>query len=106
MIAVAWLSLAPHDAIPEVDVWDKLVHFLVYAALAVFGGFAFSAGRTGVTVGVLLITYGCMLEIAQIYVPGRSGTVADAIADGLGVLSGMFIVRILRTILTTELIGR
>ena len=49
VIAVAWLSLAPHDAIPEVDIWDKLGHFLAYAALAVFGGLAFSAGRTGDT---------------------------------------------------------
>ena len=55
VIAVAWLSLAPHDAIPEVDVWDKLGHFLAYAVLAVLGGFTFSAGRTGVTVCVLLM---------------------------------------------------
>ena len=41
VIAVAWLSLAPQDALPEVDIWDKLGHFLAYAVLGVFCGVAY-----------------------------------------------------------------
>ena len=96
MIAVAWLSLAPQDIVPGVDIWDKLAHFLAYAVLALCGGFAFSVHRIGVTVGGSLIDYGSILEISQIFIPGRSGSIADAIADGLGVLAGMVIARNLR----------
>ena len=105
VVAVIWLSLTPHDAIPEVDVWDKLGHFLAYAVLAVFGGWAFWAHRTEVAVGVLLVAYGCILEIAQIYNPGRSGTVEDAIADGFGAMFGVGIVRILRRYFTKWVVG-
>ena len=66
VIAVTWLSLAPQDTIPDVEIWDKLGHFLAYAVLAVLGGLAYWARRIEVAVGVLLVAYGCMLEIAQI----------------------------------------
>ncbi len=96
MIAVAWLSPTPQDGVPEVDIWDKLGHFLVYAVLAVFGGLAYWARGIEVAVGVLLVAYGCILEIAQINIPGRSGTVEDALANALGAMVGVVIVRILR----------
>ena len=100
MIAVAWLSLAPQDVVPGVDIWDKLAHFLAYTVLALCGGFDFSVHRIGVTLGASLIPYGCIMEIAQIYIPERSGSIADAIADGLGVLAGMVIARNLRRCFT------
>ncbi len=90
---------------PEIELWDKLGHFLAYAVLAVGGGMAFLPRRTEVAVGVLLIAYGCIFEIAQVYIPGKSGTIADAIADGLGVVAGMVIVRILRRCFTKQAVG-
>ena len=96
VIAVAWLSLAPQDAVPEIDLWDKLQHFVAYAVLAFCGGFAFSPGRSELAVSILLVAYGCILELAQVYIPGRSGTIEDALADGLGVMIGMAIVRVWR----------
>ncbi len=45
VIAVAWLSLAPQDTIPDVAIWDKRGHFLAYAVLAVLGGLAYWARR-------------------------------------------------------------
>ena len=105
VIAVAWLSLAPQDTIPDVETWDKLRHFLAYAMLAVFGGLAYWARRIEVAMGVLLVAYGCILEIARIYVPGRSGTIEDAIADGHGAMFGVGIVRILRRYFTKRVVG-
>ena len=105
VIAVGWLSLAPQDAVPEVGRWDKLGHFLAYAVLAICGGVAFSPGRSEISVGVALIAYGCILEIAQLYIPGRSEIVADAIANGIGVVAGMIIVRTLRRILSEKVMG-
>ncbi len=95
-IAVAWLSLAPQDAVPEIDLWDKLKHFAAYAVLACCGGFAFSPSQGELKLGILLFAYGCILEFAQVYIPGRSGNIEDALADGLGVMVGMGIVRVSR----------
>jgi len=105
VVAVGLLSLIPPDAVPAVNLWDKLAHFLAYAMLALCGGFAFSAHRTEIALGALLIGFGCILEIAQIYIPGRSGSIADAIANGLGVVAGMVIVQFLRRRFTKPVVG-
>ena len=105
VVAVGLLSLIPPDAVPVVNLWDKLAHFLAYAMLALCGGFAFSAHRTEIALGALLIGCGCILEIAQIYIPGRSGSIADAIANGLGVVAGMVIVQFLRRRFTKPVVG-
>ena len=63
VIAVAWLSLAPQDAVPAVDLWDKLGHFLAYAVLAVCGGMAFSNRRTEINVGVSPIASWCLKSV-------------------------------------------
>ena len=96
MLAVAWLSLAPQDAVPEINLWDKLGHFLAFAMLAIFGGFAFTQGRVELTLGVMLVAFGCILELAQVYISGRSGNIEDALADGLGVVVGTGVLRVLR----------
>jgi VanZ family protein len=95
VIAVAW-SLAASDAMPEVDIWDKLGHFLAYASLALCGCLAFSIGRAQVVVGVSLVAYGCVLEIGQTFIPGRSGSIQDAIANALGVMFAIVLVRVMR----------
>ncbi len=105
VVAVGLLSLIPPYAVPVVNLWDKLAHFLAYAMLALCGGFAFSAHRTEIALGALLIGCGCILEIAQIYIPGRSGSIADAIANGLGVVAGMVIVQFLRGRFTKPVVG-
>ena len=105
VVAVGLLSLIPPDAVPVVNLWDKLEHLLAYAMLALCGGFAFSAHRTEITLGALLIGFGCILEIAQFYIPGRSGSIADAIANGLGVVAGMVIVQFLQGRFTKPVVG-
>jgi VanZ family protein len=87
-LAVTWLSLAPHDAVPEISMWDKLQHATAYAVLTMCGTVGFVARRSRLMVGAGLIVLGFGLEAAQAAVPGRIASIADGIANVAGVALG------------------
>jgi VanZ family protein len=90
--AVVVLSLvvlfSPASDVPSgIPISDKLVHFLLFAALAVTGRVA---GLPPVRLVVGLVAYAGISEVLQSTLPiGRDGDVRDALADSLGVLVGV-----------------
>ena len=98
LLAVAWalflFALTSWPSPPEVPVlssipdFDKLVHatlygvegFLLYFAIRWKGPAAFS-WRRALLVGVILMVWGSLDEIHQLWIPGRSCEVADAVTD-------------------------
>lgn len=69
---------------------DKLIHASLFAACAAL----FVRGWTSLKerwwlVCVLLILYGVVTELIQRVVPGRSATLGDLVADGVGVIIGV-----------------
>ena len=89
VVAVAGVSLLPQESLPPVGLWDKLQHLLAYGALAVTGGVAFPGNRRLVVLGGALVLFGCALELAQSGIPGRFGSLGDALANSLGVALGL-----------------
>ena len=79
---------APADDVPSAPPGvDKVVHLLLFAALAGSGRWA--GARAGV-LGVLLVGYGALSEVVQgLSALERSASVADWIADVVGVLAGL-----------------
>ncbi|MBB3085750.1 hypothetical protein [Geodermatophilus sabuli] len=79
---------APGDDVPSAPPGvDKLVHLLLFAALALSGRWA--GIRAGV-LGVALVSYAAASEVAQGLSPlARSASVADWLADVAGVLVGL-----------------
>jgi hypothetical protein len=79
---------APADDVPSAPPGvDKLVHLAVFAALALTGRWA--GGRTAVLT-VLLVLYAAVSEVVQgVSSLGRSASVADWVADAIGVLAGL-----------------
>ena len=72
------------DAPPGVD---KVVHVALFLALALTGRWA---GVRAVVLGGLLVTYGAVSEVVQAVTPlERSGSVADLVADVVGVALGL-----------------
>jgi VanZ like family len=66
---------------------DKLVHLLVFAALAVTGRWA---GIGAIVLAGLLVVYAAGTEVVQAVTPlERSGSLADWVADVLGVVLGI-----------------
>ncbi|MGY1683754.1 VanZ family protein [Geodermatophilus sp. SYSU D01176] len=79
---------APADDVPASPPGvDKLVHLLLFAALAVSGRWA--GVRAGTLAGLLLV-YAAVSEVVQgVSALERSASVADWAADALGVLAGL-----------------
>ena len=79
---------APADDVPAaLPGVDKLVHLLLFGALALTGRWA--AIRTPV-LAVGLAAYGAVSEVLQALTPlARSGSVADLLADVAGIAVGL-----------------
>ena len=77
--------------------WDKLVHAVVFAVLAVSVGLASGRGGRRVLVvafaGALLV--GALDEWHQVFLPGRSAGLDDLLADAVGAAIGALAARAL-----------
>lgn len=87
-----WFSSQPRMLGPEVD--DKLAHVLAYALLGALWTRAWwfttrqSMNQVAATSIALSAGYGVIDEVHQSFVPGRTASVADVLADGVGAISG------------------
>ncbi len=104
VIFVSWLALTPRPP-PEFDFgWDKLNHLLAFAAL----GFSACLGCAGERRSCLhwsaaLLALGGLIEILQLFVPGRSCEWGDLLGDALGIACGMaFALAALRGLASTH----
>jgi len=95
MGTIFWLSHQPGDSfnLPRLPEIDKLCHMVVYSVLAVTVLFAFGRQRRNrrprlvVLLTVLFcLFYGISDEFHQSFVPGRSVSALDVLADCLGAL--------------------
>ena len=93
--AVVLLSLvvlfSPASDVPsDVPISDKVIHFSLFAALAVTGRLA---GIPPLPLAVGLAAYAGVSEVLQTVLPiNRDGDVRDALADTLGALVGIALV--------------
>ncbi|EAQ78412.1 VanZ family protein [Blastopirellula marina] len=71
--------------------WDKGIHFLLFAVLAmIFSVVAAKFGKSApLLVWPLLASYGLLDEVTQSFVPGRSCDGLDWLADCLGAATGV-----------------
>ncbi len=83
----AYLSLVPQPPRMVALSWDKLNHSLGYACLLLALDWGWSTGRGQWGKAALLLAYSGVLEIAQLWVPGREGSLWDLAANALGLLA-------------------
>ena len=95
LLAVAVLSLAPVQTLPSLDLSDKIQHALAYAFLAATGcfGFGLTSLRAQIAVVVALSVFGGVIEVLQPPLAGRTGTIADGIANQIGIALGWMLAR-------------
>ena len=98
---VAWAAvLFGQSSVPGSDIpkfiptigWDKLYHFGLYAILAILAmrsrrGSAFAVW----SVLLFCVAYGASDEFHQWFVPGRTASVWDLLADSLGAGAGVLL---------------
>ena len=85
---------AAMSLIDRVGINDKVEHFAAYAVLAAFPSLArFRCRRLRITLASLFLL-GALLELAQLFSPGRSCDWHDLFADSCGIFAGVVLVRI------------
>ena len=92
LIVVQLLLLQePAYAVRLVDATnDKLIHFVVFGAIAFFFWLA-TGGRWPLMVWAVVVLVGAIDETQQIQTPGRTASIADLAADGAGATAALLI---------------
>ena len=95
-VAVNSLALSPAPYLPPdlFNWWDKAQHAIAFGALAVLAVLAYPE-VSKLRIASLLIGQGVLIELLQYYGGYRFGDWQDAAADGVGVLVGLAMVRVM-----------
>ena len=75
----------------RLQISDKVLHFFAYLILAALPVMSFANRTRGIIMSLLMIVLGLALEGGQTFSPGRTPEIGDAIANSLGVLSGVLV---------------
>jgi VanZ family protein len=88
------LALSPSDSAPSITQADKVQHALGFLVLTLAYGLLFPDRRAVVTAGVVAL--GVAVEVLQALMPfGRHAEIGDLIADGVGIVLGLMLLRLL-----------
>lgn len=92
LVVITWLALVPNPPRGVSTGWDKSNHALAFAALAFTAVWALWR-RPGqwLLLAAALLAYGGAIEIAQSFLPPRSGEWLDLLADSMGIAIGLLI---------------
>jgi VanZ family protein len=89
-LVIGYMSLTPTTSISIGN--DKLGHFLAYAVLMTNVGLLTFKRNLLFRVGIgFSLAYGLLMELGQCFVPGRTFSVYDLLANAIGVLIGVLV---------------
>ena len=108
-LAIYWLilftatSLPAYD-LPKLGLSDKLQHFSAFLILAVLLNLALLYQRKSrflfenaiIATIIICLLYAGLDELHQMFIPGRFAELLDWVADGSGVILGVFLVYFLK----------
>ena len=101
-LVVLFLSVMPCNDLPKLTIkhFDKVIHFVEYLIFALLVMRGLDTHREGISgKQALLFTliiaglYGILMELFQLFVPGREPSLGDWVADLGGAVVGMTIGR-------------
>src|SRR5581483_6592617 len=96
VIAIAILSLTPREHLYRTSLGGHFVHVIAYAGCAWLCLVTCGRRRTEITIAGLLVAYAGVLEILQLWVPGRHSGLDDLAASATGVAAGFLAEYIVR----------
>lgn len=88
------VMLLPTSSLPSVNIWDKAEHAMTFASLMLLAWPAYQHRFSTAILAALLIGYGVVTECLQHFIPSRSFSVLDMLADSFGVLFILFLLRL------------
>ena len=78
-------------AVGRLHVSDKVMHFCAYLALSLLPVIGFRDRRKGIVMGLAMFVLGILLEVSQLFSPGRAVELGDVITNGVGVSCGVLL---------------
>jgi VanZ family protein len=84
--AIIILSVVPPSLRPETGVPHEIEHFMMYAVTGFAFGVAYELRYA--TLAIFLVLFAGLVEIAQLFVPGRHARLSDFIVDALAMCVG------------------
>ena len=103
LLAVIALSVVPQVTMPHPAISDKLAHLVAYAALAIAGGIAYRGSRSMLILVAVLLFLAIGLEFVQGFIPGRSASAYDGLANAIGITLGSAAATIINIIMNRRL---
>jgi VanZ family protein len=94
LIAICVLSLVPGEYRPHTIILPSVFeHVAVYTVAGLSVGLAYAGRLSSIRLILVLTAYGALLELCQLWIPGRHGQTIDIAADFAGASTGVYINR-------------
>jgi VanZ family protein len=84
LAAITFLATTREESLLLKDISDKANHILAFYVLALLVDFSFPKEKLGFAKVSALLTYGLLIEITQSFLPNRTASLLDLVADGVG----------------------
>ena len=91
MLLILIVSLIPGKSLHSIEILsqDKVLHFTEYSVLGVLGFKAFSDLKNSVLLVIFFGTsFGCLNELIQMFIPGRTPSLYDSLVNLVGIICG------------------
>lgn len=85
LILVTWQAFSPQPLQDAANINDKLGHGLVFLFLSAIVDHAFATSKFGLKKSAYLLAYGIFIEVVQHFIPERSFSILDMVADSAGI---------------------
>jgi len=97
LVLISILSIQEIEVQSSVNFSDKLLHFFCFLYLTTISWLSRIIYKE-LWLYVIVLAYGILIEIVQIYIPYRSFEFLDIFADFLGILVGTFLINFLKNL--------
>jgi VanZ family protein len=85
LAAITFLATTRQEYPLVKDLSDKANHILAFYVLALLVDFSFPKEKLGFAKVSALLTYGLLIEITQSFLPNRTASLLDLVANGVGI---------------------
>ena len=99
IVLIGVLSLVPGQLRPHVLASGQLEHFGAYYVAGFMLGFGYFGRLPLLAIAVGLSIYSGILEVAQLFIPGRGSRLIDFVASSSGACTGVILVLLVYSML-------
>lgn len=90
VIAIVVLSWLPKDMEVRTGLAGQLEHVVAYLGTGALACFARGGARTG-RLAIAFVLLAAILEVGQLWIPGRNAQLIDFVSSSAGALAGLFV---------------